>query len=57
MPELTVMKPGTYIFPPETISTAHFINPSPAISNTNTAASQIVEIITLILIERLNQYL
>jgi hypothetical protein len=39
-PVLIFMKLGTYIMPPESISTAHFIN---TISNTNIAASQISE--------------
>jgi hypothetical protein len=41
-----------YIIPPEAITTACFIVRS--ISNTNTAASHIVEVITLILLEWLN---
>jgi hypothetical protein len=48
------MKLGMYIMAPEPISTAYFINPST--SNTNIAPSQIVAVITLILLEYLNQY-
>jgi hypothetical protein len=43
------MKFGTYIIPPEAISTAYFINPP--ITNTNTAASKIVEATNLILLK------
>jgi hypothetical protein len=43
-----------HMMAPESISTAYFINPPT--SNTNTAASQIVEVITLILLECLNEY-
>jgi hypothetical protein len=47
------LKLGMSIMSPEAISTAYFV--IPPISNTNTAASQIVEIITLILLECLNR--
>jgi hypothetical protein len=41
-----------YVIPHEAISTAYIMNP---ISNTNTGASQIVEVISLTLLERLNR--
>jgi hypothetical protein len=42
------MKLGMYIVPPEAISTAYFIITH--VRNTNTAASQIVEVIIFILL-------
>jgi hypothetical protein len=53
MPEQIVIKRSMYIMPPEIISTEYFTNP--LVSITNTAASQIVEAITLILLECLNR--
>jgi hypothetical protein len=50
------MKLGTYIMPPEANSTAYFINPSHQ-QYQHCAASQIVEVITLILLERLKPIL
>jgi hypothetical protein len=47
------MKLGTYIIPPETISTAYLI--IPLVNGINTTASQIVEVITLILLEWVNK--
>jgi hypothetical protein len=51
MPE-PVIKFGVYIMPPEDVSGAYLRNPS--ITSTNTTASQIAEVITLILLEFLN---
>jgi hypothetical protein len=48
------LKLGGPIVPSEAISTAYFV--IPPISNTNNAASQIVEIIILILLECLNSH-
>jgi hypothetical protein len=54
MPEPIIMELGMYkyIMPAEAISMAYFINPP--ISSTNIAASQIIEVITLILLECLD---
>jgi hypothetical protein len=52
MPELVIMKLGMHIMPPEAISMTYFINPP--ISSTSTEMSQIVEEITLKLLECLN---
>jgi hypothetical protein len=52
MPELVIMKLGIYIMPPEAIAMVYFI--SRPINNTNTAAYQVVEVISLILLECLN---
>jgi hypothetical protein len=43
------MKLGTYIMPPEALSTAYFINPP--ISNTNTEPPQIAEVTNSLLLE------
>jgi hypothetical protein len=46
MPEPIVMKFGMYVMLPEAISTAYFINHLPSVI----AASQVIEVITLILL-------
>jgi hypothetical protein len=52
MPELIIMRLGVYIMPPEAISTAYLRKPFSC--STNTTASQIVEVMPLILLEFLN---
>jgi hypothetical protein len=52
MPELVIMKLDVHIMPPEAISMTCFINPP--IGNTSTGISQIVEEITIKLLEWLN---
>jgi hypothetical protein len=55
IPLLAFVKLGKHMTLPEAISTEHFKNPSHQLYQTSTEASQMIEVITLIWLECLNQ--